>query len=298
MIESLLSYQVGDLRITRISEMSLQGGSPQELFNQNFDAEQFAAYRDKSTEHDLQADGEHLIQSIHSWLVQSPEYTLLIDAGSGNEKQRPNAPIFHQLNTDFLTRLANLGLTPESIDYVLLTHLHVDHVGWNTQRVDGKWLPTFPNATYLFSAIEARYYASSASHNEVNRTSLGVYEDSIFPLIEAGVAKLIGKEGGEVLNGVRFIPTPGHSIDHMSISIESGGDVAFFAGDLMHHPLQVYNTEWNTRYCEFPAQASASRRWGLEYAADSGALWFSTHFAGTSVGRVYREDEQFSWQYR
>jgi len=290
-------FYVGDLKITRIDEMTLKGADPAVLFGDNWQPDALEKHRDWLTPENLDADNHTLVQSTHCWLVQSPAFTLLVDTASGNDKERPHNLIFHHLQTDFLAQLAMAGVTPESIDYVLLTHLHVDHVGWNTRWVDGQWLPTFPNATYLMSATEADYYGSAGSHNKTNIPSNGVFTDSVLPVISAGQARRVARGGGEVLEGVHFMPTPGHSLDHMSVSIQSQGEEAFFAGDLMHHPLQVYYPELNSMYCEFAGPARASRLWGLQYAAERQAIWFSTHFAASSAGRVIREGDTFRWQF-
>lgn len=290
-------FRVGDLTITRIDELTLQGALPEGLYNQSLPADALERHRDWLFPANMDTRSGHLIQSTHCWLVQSPDFTLLVDTASGNSKERPRNPVFHRLNTDFLAQLAEAGVTPETIDYVLLTHLHVDHVGWNTRLKNGEWVPTFPNATYVFSAREAEYYASTASENTVNIPNLGVFADSVLPVIKAGKAQLVPGGEEEVLDGIRFIHTPGHSLDHRSISIRSRGEEALFAGDLMHHPLQIYYPELNSKYCEFPGPARASRLWALHYAATHKAVWFSTHFAGSSAGCVSRREDGFAWHF-
>ena len=124
-----------------------------------------------------------------------------------------------------------------------------------------------------------------------------VYDDSVRPVIEAGLAKRIAVNGEEVLEGISFIPTPGHSIDHASIRLTSRGEQALFAGDVMHHPLQVYEPTLNSCFCEFPEAALRSRDFVLEDAAERGATVFTTHFAQSSVGRISRTGDRFSWQF-
>lgn len=252
-----------------------------------------------------------LIQSIHTWLVRTPHHTILIDTATGNDKNRPDIPPLDRLNEPFLARLAAAGVTPEDVDFVLLTHVHADHVGWNTRLVDGRWMPTFPNATYIFSRVEQAYGESLAPGAEATGAArpdpaLGpvlrkpadhVYDDSVRPVIDAGLAKLIAVDGGEVMEGISFIPTPGHSIDHASIRLVSRGEQALFAGDVMHHPLQVYEPALNSCFCEFPEAALRSRAFVLEDAAESGATVFTTHFAQSSVGRLKRTGGRFAWQF-
>ena len=290
-------YQVGDVTVTKINEQVLDVLTPEFLYIDQWEPEELERNQAWLRPGNLDEAGEHLIVSVHSWLVQTPEHTILVDTGSGNDKERPHNPLFHQQSIPFLERLAAAGVQPEDVDYVLLTHIHADHVGWNTLLVDGEWVPAFPNARYVFPKVDEDYYSSPASHNEVNIPNLGIYEDSIAPIIAAGLAERIGPEGGPYLDYFNFRPTPGHSIGHMSILLNSGGAEAMFSGDLLHHPLQVYRPEWNTVFCEWYDDATASRRWALEYAADNDVLWFSTHLAETSAGYVTRDGDGFSWRY-
>lgn len=290
-------FQVGDLTITRLDELTLTGSKPSVLFTGGWQPDALEQHRDWLSPQNFDFDSGNLIQSTHSWLVQSPTFTLLVDTASGNDKQRPEKPLFHQLQTDFLAQLARAGVTPESVDYVLLTHLHVDHVGWNTQLVDGEWRPTFPNATYFFSQIEAEFYGDPHSENPAVAENRQVFADSVQPIINAGQFQLVPSGGGEVLEGISFTSTPGHSIDHMSVSIRSQGEEAFFAGDLLHHPLQVYYPELNSMYCDFEGPARASRLWALHHAAEKQVTWFSTHFADSSVGRVTQRGNDFHWSF-
>jgi glyoxylase-like metal-dependent hydrolase (beta-lactamase superfamily II) len=196
-----------------------------------------------------------------------------------------------------LERLKATGVTPEMVDYVILTHLHVDHVGWNTHLVDGRWEPTFPNAKYVFSKAEDRYYSDPGNYSENNRIKYIIYQDSILPVIQSGQAEIIDPDGEEFLEGIVFYPVPGHSTGQMAIGLTSNGEEALFGGDIMHHPIQVYRPEWNSIYCVDAEQARASRRWALEYLADRHALFFSSHFAETSAGHVMRKGDGFRWQF-
>lgn len=310
MTKETKTYHIGDAAITRIDELALAafqfgtlypGAEPQAL----------ARHRGRLEPGSFDPVTGTFIQSIHSWLVRTPQHTILIDTATGNGKNRPDIPPLHQLNEPFLARLAAAGVTPEEVDYVLLTHVHADHVGWNTRLVDGRWVPTFVNATYIFSRIEQAYGESLAEGAEPTGaarpdSALGpalrkpadrVYDDSVRPVIEAGLAKLIAVDGGEVLEGLSFVATPGHSVDHASIRLVSRGEQALFAGDVMHHPLQVYDPSLNSCFCEFPEAALRSRAFVLEDAAESGATVFTTHFAQSSVGRINRTGEHFAWQF-
>lgn len=145
--------------------------------------------------------------------------------------------------------------------------------------------------------IEEKFFGSPESHNEANQVSINAYEESVLPIIQAGLAEFIGPEGGDFIDGIKFIPSAGHSIGQMSISITSRGEEAFFASDVLHHPIQVYHPEWNSCFCEFDEQARESRLWALAYAADRNALYFGTHFPGTSAGYVTRDGDGYEWRY-
>jgi glyoxylase-like metal-dependent hydrolase (beta-lactamase superfamily II) len=215
------------------------------------------------------------------------------------------------LREPYLERLLTAGLEPTAIDYVLLTHLHADHVGWNTHWVTEQWIPTFPNATYVFSALEQKYGAgltaadsqANAARSEANlgmpvRTPLpGVYSDSVAPIVEKEQAKLIRIDGGEFLDGISFHRTPGHSIDHAVISLRSGAEEALFGGDVLHHPLEIYQPELVSMFCEFPEAARESRHWLLDHAARNRATYFSSHFAESSVGRITEKKGQYQWDF-
>jgi len=287
-------YKIGHLTVTKIEEQVIPGIPPGYLYP-NLSAEAFAALEPALASHDLGATRSDFNVAVHTWLVRTPKHTILVDTGSGNHKEHPQNPLFHRLDLPYLKRLADAGVRREDVDYVFNTHLHVDHVGWNTVLEKDKWVPTFPNARYVMPAAERDYYASPASHNDVNIPSLGTFEDSVLPILEAGLADFIGPEGGLVLDDFRFVPTPGHSIGHMSIQFASKGQNAIFAGDVMHSPLQVLRPDINSVFCEFLDQATASRGKILEHVADHDALYFATHFAGPSVGRITRKEGAYQW---
>jgi len=300
------SFRIGDAIITRIDEIPLTHGSPAELYPE-IDPEAGDRHRGRLPAGALDPETGAISLSIHSWLVRTPRHTILIDTATGNGKQRPAVPIMHQLDVPYLQRLEAAGVRPQDVDHVLITHVHADHVGWNTRLVDGRWVPTFPNARHHFSAVEQRYGDSLTAGGDFRPAPAlgaprhppldGVYQDSVRPVLEAGLADLVAIDGGEVLDGISFHPAPGHSIDHAVIRLRSRGEEALFAGDVMHHPLQVYEPGWNSRYCEFPEPARASRRWLLEQAADSGALVLPGHFPDSSAGRITRRGDRFDWTF-
>ncbi len=201
---------------------------------------------------------------------------------------------------------------PEKVDYILLTHIHADHVGWNT-RLEGKsWVPTFPNATIICSDREWQYGAALASGDEVAVRSIrnaaglgypirlpvsGVFADSMQPVEATGRLKRVAIDGSEVLPGIRFVPTPGHSIGHAAISISSKGNEAVFGGDVLHHPFELHDPDLTSMFCEFPDAARESRRRLASQLADTGVPYFSSHFPDTSWGRILRDGDAFRWEF-
>ncbi|WP_374424334.1 MBL fold metallo-hydrolase [Chromobacterium sp.] len=282
------TYQIGDAKISRVTDTLLHGLAPAYLY-----ADWDAALLDEQPQlRGLLDPAGHLSLSVHSWVVEWAGQLFLIDTGIGNDKERAFNPLFHRLQTPFLQRLAAAGVQPEQVDHVLLTHLHADHVGWNTRLVDGEWRPTFPNATYALPQGELDFFATPAADSRRM-----VFDDSVAPVIAAGQALAISRDGGEYRDGLRFHPTPGHCAGHMAISLTSRGETALFTGDVMHSPMQVYRPAWNSVFCREQDAARQSRRWLLDFAAERRATVFTAHFPATSAGRLARRDGGFQWQF-
>jgi len=284
-------YKVGDATITRVTETVFTTLTPAFLYP----GWTQSGLPDHLLRLVLGHPGEkreHVILNVNVWIVEFAGRIMLVDPGIGNDKERPFSLLFHRLRTPFLSRLEAAGVQPENVDHVLMTHLHVDHVGWNTRKIDGRWAPTFPNAKYVFPQVEVDFFSTPGS--ESRRV---VFEDSVLPVIEAGLAETIGEHGGSYLDGIVFLPTPGHSPGHMCISIKSRGEEAIFAGDISHNPLQVYQPHWNSVFCADPDRARASRRWILDYAARQKAILFTAHLPETSAGLVTRRGDGYEWRY-
>lgn len=300
------TYHIGGATVTRIDEIPLPNVVPSVLYP-DLDPGALEEYGRFLTDGSYDRNAGTLTESIHTWLVRFAGYTILIDTGVGNGKTVPAAPQFDHLDLPYLDRLLAAGIQPEKVDFVLMTHLHLDHVGWNTRFASGRWVPTFPNAKYIFSRTEQRYNASLSGHKPapdlpppalgrpVRQPPPGVYDESVAPIIESGMAELIDVDGAGPLNGISFLSTAGHSVDHASIRLRSGGQEALFLGDVMHHPLQVYRPDLRSVYCEFPEASRASREWIHSYASENNALCFSSHFAESSAGYISRSKGGLHW---
>ena len=236
---------------------------------------------------------KRFVMGTHTWLLRTQKHVILVDTCIGNHKARPNSPGFDNLEQPYLERLAQAGFKPEDIDFVLCTHLHVDHVGWNTQLRDGRWVPTFPNAKVLCSKAELASAEAKAKANRPGDDDRAVWQDSLLPVLEAG--QLLALEGRHAIeDGLLVDPTPGHTPGHVVLRAESAGERMLLAGDLCHHPLQVYYPDVNSRFCEDAAGARAMRRRVLADCAESGALFAPAHWGPPHAGRVESTGGSFS----
>ena len=201
----------------------------------------------------------NLVLTIQAFLMRTRHHTILVDTCVGDHKPRPLRPFWHmqKLNT-FLPRLAAAGVAPEDVDYVMCTHLHWDHVGWNTQLRDGRWVPTFPNAKYIFA--EAEWKSFEALHR---REPQPHFVDSILPVMEAGQAQLVRSDFA-LDDEVWLEPTPGHTPGHVCVHLASQGAQAVITGDCIHSPVQCAEPGWIMRADQDAALASATRRRFLE----------------------------------
>lgn len=284
------THLVGEATITRVDETAF-ALAPDVLFP-DWDAASGRALEEHCSTASLDVTNRRVSLKTHLWVVEISGLTIVVDTGIGNGKTRPFSALFDRLDNPVLERFEAAGFRRERVDYVLLTHLHVDHVGWNTHWQDDRWTPVFPNATYVFGQRERDYFATP--EGEPRRM---VFDDSVLPIIEAQQARVVPDEGAEIVDGIRFLPTPGHSIGHMAIEIRSRGETTLFSGDVMHSPLQVYRPQWNSTFCLDQPQARASRQSLLEHAARTGATVFPAHFPGTSAGTVHEGPYGFEWHY-
>lgn len=227
---------------------------------------------------------------VQSYVVRTPHHTVLIDTCVGNHKERPGRAFWHMRDDDaFLRNLAAAGFAPEDFDYVMCTHLHVDHVGWNTKLLDGRWVPTFPKARYVFSAAEEAYW-----RGEHAKAPIHPYADSVLPIIEAQRAELVADDHA-IGDHLRFTPTPGHTPHHCAIEVGRGATEAVLTGDLIHSPLQLRYPDLGMRADVDGAQGAATRRKFLDCHCETRALLCTAHFPQPSMGRVARAGDAYAW---
>lgn len=281
-----MQITLGKVRIRRIEE-SLGPGAPIQVLFPQFDAAAFAPHRSWMVPDFLEAGTDCLITSSASWYVETPRSKIIIDTCIGNCKDRPGYPPFAHLRTDYLGELERAGIDRHAIDYVVMTHLHIDHVGWNTTLVEGKWIPTFPNAKYLFSEDDLRAW-NPANGPLPNDANLNVFEDSIQPVIDAGLA-LRWQSALRPDPDVELYLTPGHSPGHCAVKVSGGGQTALFSGDIMHSPVQVVFPLWNSLFCEDAAKAVETRLAVLSDCADHGHLLVPAHWGPPHAAYILRD---------
>jgi glyoxylase-like metal-dependent hydrolase (beta-lactamase superfamily II) len=229
-----------------------------------------------------------LVLCFQSYIVRTPHHTVLIDSCIGNDKDRPARPPWHMKTDDtYMRGLAAAGFSVGDIDFVMCTHLHVDHVGWNTRLENGRWVPTFPNARYLFADKEYAYWVDQHARNPV-----ACIADSVLPIVEAKRADMVRSDHA-LDDHIRLLPTPGHTPDHFAVCLGRGGRDAVLTGDLIHSPIQARYPEMSMRADYDPKQAAATRRSFLERYCDSGTLCCTAHFPSPSMTRVARWGDGF-----
>jgi len=281
---SVLTWQVGDVRIHRFVELTTASLGPHLLPQATP-----AALASDAWLRPFLDDASRLVLSMHSFVVETRDQTLLVDTCIGNDKQR-SYPKWNYMQSDFLERLRLGGFPSESIDCVLCTHMHVDHVGWSTQWVNGQWQPTFGRARYLYAQTEW-------DHWRVEPQEYGpVIEDSVQPVIDAGLAEFVETDH-RVCEEIQLLSTPGHSPGHVSISIHSKGERAIITGDMIHHPCQIAHLDWSTTADVEPALAAKTRADFVNRYADEPVLILGTHFATPTAGKIVRDGSAYRLDY-
>ena len=288
---------MGNCTVTRIEELIGPLFDPVRFFP-DYTPAMFEKHREWLYPiHADEASG-NIISSMHSWLIQTPHHNILVDTCIGNDKDRMPFHDWHQMQSPWMERLRDTGVGPDDIDFVMCTHLHVDHVGWNTVRKDGQWVPTFANATYVFAEAEYNFWKAErtdpepdAFHSVGNKT----FDDSILPVMH--LARLIEGETELIADMLRVTPAPGHTPGSVTISLDDANEQAIFTGDILHHPIQVYEPHWNSAYCELPDQAIATRHHVLEQCCAHDSLMMPAHFGPSFAGKVRAASEGFAFEF-
>jgi glyoxylase-like metal-dependent hydrolase (beta-lactamase superfamily II) len=226
-----------------------------------------------------------LKMSIHALVVETPSRRIVVDTGLGNDKQGRSVPTWNNRHGPFLDDLTAAGFPPDSIDTVLCTHLHVDHVGWNTRLVGGEWVPTFEKARYVFGGNEYAYWRDRSAEGD----KAAVFADSVAPIVAAGRADLVESDA-RICDEITLIPTPGHSPGHMSLHIRSDGEEGLLTGDVAHHPCQMAHLDWSSTVDSDPVQSAQTRRELFARCADRPVLVIGGHF---DAGHIKRDGDAF-----
>ncbi|HKJ74933.1 MAG TPA: MBL fold metallo-hydrolase [Alphaproteobacteria bacterium] len=286
--EHLRHWTVGDVRVTRIVEVNnhqdplavlLEDGSPDLMKKYDWLRPHFAT-----------EDGDMLI-SFQCFIVETPNELIMFDTCIGNDRQR-EYDIFCNMQGSFLEDLEAAGYKREDVTTVLCTHLHFDHVGWNTMLQDGKWVPTFPNARYLFGQKEWDLWQEKRRRGEPHMEHLS---DSIEPIIDAGLAQFIGTEY-QVTDELALFPTPGHTPGHVSALITSKGKEAVLTGDLMHHPIQMALPEHTVNFDMDKEAGKKTRVAFLQRFQDRKAFIIASHFCDPTAGWIVKDDENWRFE--
>jgi glyoxylase-like metal-dependent hydrolase (beta-lactamase superfamily II) len=278
----ILRWQVGDARISRVVE--IEGASPGTFFFKEATPEKLLQHAWLKP-HFLTEDGR-VLASIHAFVIESQGRVIVVDTCIGNDKPR-DVKAWHMRKGRFLEDLAEAGFPRERVTTVVCTHLHVDHVGWNTMLADGQWRPTFPNARYLIGRREHEYWSAHAAGGDH-----AIQTDSVRPILDAGLADLVESDH-HITSEVFLEPTHGHTPGHVSVRIHSKGQDAVITGDLMHHPVQCAEPAWASNFDVDADAARATRRGFLEKYRDGKTLVLGTHFAAPTAGKLSADGKAF-----
>lgn len=281
--ELFMRWTIGAATVTRVLEMPPLNADPAIFIMTNKD--EILKRRDWLCPNFADDDG-NIILHFQAFIIECGGKRIMVDPCIGNDKER-SIDYFNKLDGPFLQRLEAAGFPRESIDYVLCTHLHLDHCGWNTMWVDEQWVPTFPNAQYIFAKAEYDHLTGD-DHGD----AAAVLADSIKPVIDAGLAIFVDP-GHVIVPDVRLEPTPGHTPGHCSVVISSEGREAVITGDLIHHPVQVAMPDVGDNFCWDQAMATSTRRTLLDRVSNRGALLLGSHFSGPTG--IYLKADGDAW---
>ncbi|MFD9001312.1 MBL fold metallo-hydrolase [Streptomyces sp. NPDC059582] len=291
--EHVQRFVLGDVEILRVVEWQAPYAPARDLVP-DCGPEVWQDHRELLAPDHWDPGSDRAVVALQTWVVRGGGRTVLVDTGVGDGRERPGNPLFHRRTGDLLGRLARAGVRPEDVDVVVNTHIHGDHVGWNTRDLAGEWVPAFPAARYLLPAADDAHFGPAGGYGGgVRVDDRLIYEDSIAPVHRAGQAVLW--EGAHRVDAhLTLEAAPGHTPGSAVLRVASRGERAVFVGDVLHSPVQILHPECSSCFCLDPGQAAASRRRVLEQAADLGELVIPAHFGGTGVMEVRRQGSAFA----
>jgi glyoxylase-like metal-dependent hydrolase (beta-lactamase superfamily II) len=281
-----LQWKVGDVTITRVVESMVPVAAAGLLPDATDDV--VASHSSWLRPHFVDDDGNFLL-SIHALALDVGDRKIIVDTCIGNDRQIPGMEMLNQ-QTPFLADLAAAGFPREAVDTVICTHLHFDHVGWNTMLVDGAWVPTFPNARYVLCREEWSHWSKEGGTGYA-----ATLDDAVRPVIDAGLADLVPPDH-RVTDEIRLELTPGHTPGHVAVHVESGGEHAFITGDLAHHPVQWAEPDWCAAPDTDPEQSAATRRRLLDELAGTEVMVIGTHFAPPCAGHLVADGKGYRFE--
>jgi len=289
-------HAIGDARVTGVIEYSGPTHDPAFLYPAVDKAERDAVLQANASwlaPNHYVPHMDRLIVTIQLWVVQAGGNTIVIDTGVGNRKPRA-AERMDRLNTLVVPWLESIGAGPQQVTHVVMTHLHTDHVGWNTVEKDGRWAPTFPKARYLFPKDEFDYWKGlyDKGDKDVNQ---GSFADSVLPVLDAGLGDFMDGRA-EVAGCLAPEPMPGHAPGMLSFRLRSRGEEGLFCADILHNAIQIVRPDWNDRYCLWPDKALESRAAGLKRACERGALLMPMHLGAPYCGYVRRQGDGYRFE--
>lgn len=289
--------ELGRMRVHKVHEMD----SPVPLLSQlpgttADDMKRLLTWYDQPDEVNADPETSFMTFSVHSWVIELDGTTILIDSCCGNHKNR-SLPEVHQLDTDYLGNLRRAGFAPDQIDIVMCTHLHFDHVGWNTRLENGRWVPTFPKARYVFGKRDFEYFRSNPENELLHGEA---FLDSIVPVMEAGQGELVDEDAvayREIGDGVWLEPAFGHSPGCCTVNAQANGPPGIFWGDVIHHPVQLIRHDLPFAFDTDAPRAAEVRKRTMERLADSDSMCFPAHFRRSSAGYVKRDGDAFRYEW-
>ena len=284
-------FAIGDIEIEAVVERIDLAGLPHRDFPDAV-PEALAPYRGWLEPTAIDPKSGELVMPVQTYLVRTGRHTILLDTCIGNHKTLPGVPDAHQrTDSALLTDLATAGVAAEEIDFVMCSHMHYDHVGWNTKLLDGRWVPTFPNAKYIFARTELDAAAAEAGAEDK------VYEESVLPVIESGQAVIVEMDH-QLDDSIWLEPTPGHTAGHVAVRLRSNGHDGVMAGDLIHAPMQLPHPEWSPTFDFDPLLGGQTRRRFLDSYCERDVLVLTQHFPIPSIGHVTGRGDGFGFRYQ